>query len=128
MDTMAEAATAIGITGVVGVLQSLLECYKVFLTARDFGDDYAILQLRAALLENSITTWAIAVGLIDESGVPCNKFLVARPTEHNAMLVEATLALIRKQLDVGTTSWQRTRAMSQLLRIFRLCKSLPLSL
>ncbi|RYP08518.1 hypothetical protein DL764_001849 [Monosporascus ibericus] len=99
---MAEtAATAIGITGIVGILQSLLQCYKDFLTARDFGDDYAILQLRAALLENSTTTWAIAVGLIDDSGAPCNKFLVARPTEENTRLVEATLGLIREKLDAA---------------------------
>lgn len=99
---MAEiAATAIGIAGVVGVLQGLLQCYKTFLTARDFGDDYATLQLRVALLENSTMTWAIAVGLIDESGVPCNKFLVVRPTENNVRLVESTLKLIRRQLDAA---------------------------
>lgn len=99
---MAEvAATAIGIAGVVSVLQSLLQCYKDFLTARDFADDYAILQLRAALLENSTTTWAVSVGLIDESGVALNKFLVALPTEKNAKLVQTTLGLIRKQLDTA---------------------------
>ncbi|KAI1462719.1 prion-inhibition and propagation-domain-containing protein [Annulohypoxylon moriforme] len=82
---MAEvAATAIGIAGVVSVLQSLLQCYKDFLTARNFEGDYAYLQLRAALLENSTATWAIAVGLIDDSGAPSNKFLVARPTEDRA--------------------------------------------
>ena len=99
---MAEvAATAIGIAGVVGVLQSLLQCYKDFLTARDFADDYAILQVRTALLENSTTTWAVSVGLIDESGAPLNKFLVAFPTEKNAKLVETALTLIRKQLDAA---------------------------
>lgn len=48
---MAEtAATIVGIAGIVGVLQNLLQCYRDFLTARDFGDDFAILQVRAALL------------------------------------------------------------------------------
>ncbi|KAI1137359.1 prion-inhibition and propagation-domain-containing protein [Hypoxylon sp. FL0543] len=99
---MAEAAaTAIGIAGVLSVLQSVLQCYKDFLTARDFAHDYATLQLRAALLENSITSWAVAVGLIDDSGVPCGKFLVARPTENNAKLVEMTLELIRERLDAA---------------------------
>ncbi|KAI1207283.1 prion-inhibition and propagation-domain-containing protein [Annulohypoxylon truncatum] len=102
---MAEvAATAIGIAGVVGVLQSLLQCYKDFLTARNFEGDFAYMQLRAALLENSTTTWAIAVGLIDDSGVSRNKFLVARPTEQRAELVKATLDLIRKQLVTTNTS------------------------
>ncbi|SPJ74468.1 uncharacterized protein FTOL_04199 [Fusarium torulosum] len=97
---MAEtAATASGIAGLVGVLQSLLQCYKDFLTARDFGDDFAVCQLRAALLENSTVTWAIAVGLQNESGEPRNEFLVQRPTEARAKLVKTTLELIRKQLD-----------------------------
>ncbi|KAJ6256374.1 hypothetical protein Dda_8874 [Drechslerella dactyloides] len=98
---VAEVATAIGIAGAVGVLQSLLQCYKDFLTARDFDDDYAILQLRAALLENSTTTWSIAVGLIDESEAPRNEFLVARPTESNVKLVQQTLTLIRDQLNAA---------------------------
>ncbi|KAI3335867.1 hypothetical protein F4824DRAFT_500354 [Ustulina deusta] len=43
---MAEtAATIVGIAGIVGVLQNLLQCYRDFLTARDFGDDFAILQV-----------------------------------------------------------------------------------
>ncbi|KAI0401433.1 prion-inhibition and propagation-domain-containing protein [Xylaria palmicola] len=97
---MAElAASVVGISGVVGVLQNLLQCYRDFLTARDFGDDYAYLKLRTALLENSTTTWGAAVGLIDEHGAPGNKFLVARPTEENARLVETTLRLIHERLE-----------------------------
>ncbi|KAH7327751.1 prion-inhibition and propagation-domain-containing protein [Stachybotrys elegans] len=113
---MAEtAATAAGIAGIVGVLQSLLQCYKDFLTARDFGDDFALCQLRAALLENSTVTWAIAVGLQHESGEPRNEFLVQRPTEKNATLVRLTLDLIRKwlghaneELDIYTTEGAAT--------------------
>ncbi|KAJ6783957.1 hypothetical protein PWT90_05656 [Aphanocladium album] len=71
---MAEAAaTAIGIAGTVGVPQNLLQCYKDFLTARDFGDDFA----------------------------PGDKFLVHQPTEVRAALVQAVLDLISKQLDIA---------------------------
>lgn len=100
---MAEAvATAAGIGGLVGVLQSLLECYKDFLTARDFADDFAVCQLRAALLENSTTTWAVAVGLQHESGRPRNEFLVKPPTNKKIVLVQAALELIRNQLQTAT--------------------------
>ena len=99
---MAEtAATASGIAGLVGVLQSLLQCYKEFLTARDFVDDFAVCQLRAALLENSTITWAIAVGLQNENGEPRNEFLVHQPTDSRAKLVKAALELTRKQLDIA---------------------------
>ena len=86
---MAEtAATASGIAGLMGVLQDLLQCYKDFLTARDFVDDFTVCQLRAALLENSTATWAIAVGRQYENGEPRNEFLV-----HQQMLIMITHAL-----------------------------------
>ncbi|WYZ43759.1 hypothetical protein EsH8_VII_000195 [Colletotrichum jinshuiense] len=94
-------ATAVGISGIVSVLQSLLQCYKDFLTARDFGDDFAVCQLQAALLENSTVTWAIAVGLQHESGEPRNEFLIHKPTKERVALVRMALKLIRTQLEVA---------------------------
>ncbi|KAF3931306.1 hypothetical protein ABW19_dt0202813 [Dactylella cylindrospora] len=100
---MAEtAATVVGIGGAVAVLQSLLKAYNDFLTARDFPEDFAFAQLRVALLDNATTTWAIAVGLIDESGSKRGEFLVPQPTESRINLVEETLELI--QMRLGTAS------------------------
>ncbi|KAK6355523.1 hypothetical protein TWF696_004622 [Orbilia brochopaga] len=109
---VSETTTAtIGDSGIVGVLQSLLQCYRNFLTAHDFGDELAILQLRAALLENSTTAWAIAVGIIDEQEYPQNKFLVARPTENNARLAKETLASVCEQLNLANE--ELTRRLKQ---------------
>ncbi|OBT68963.1 hypothetical protein VE03_01401 [Pseudogymnoascus sp. 23342-1-I1] len=88
---MAEvAATAIGIAGLVSVLQNLLQCYKVFAKGRDFPRDLTTLMLQAALIDNSTRSWAEAVGLIDRSETPGNSFLIKNPKE-NAVLAIATL-------------------------------------
>ncbi|KAK8106821.1 uncharacterized protein PG998_008834 [Apiospora kogelbergensis] len=97
---MAEAAaTAIGIAGAVSVAQSLVKCYDDFLTARSFPNDYAALQVRAALLENSTKTWAVAVGLLQESGGRGSQFLVAQPTEKNIQLATRAMNSIEAQLN-----------------------------
>ena len=66
---MAEtAATAIGIAGAVSVLQSLLQCYKDFLVARDFGRDYETRIVRLDLLQLSVKNWG-------DSGRPYRRFM-----------------------------------------------------
>jgi Prion-inhibition and propagation len=97
---MAEvAATAIGIAGVVSVLQNLLQCYKDFTTARDFPRSLTTLVLQAALIDNSTRSWAEAVGLIDHSGAPLSTFLIERPTEKNAKLAARTLTHIQELMN-----------------------------
>ncbi|OBT75748.1 hypothetical protein VF21_05952 [Pseudogymnoascus sp. 05NY08] len=94
---MAElAATALGIAGVASVLQNLLQCYKDFIRARDFPTSLTTLMLQATLIDNSTRSWAEAVGLIDRSGAPLDKFLIERPTEKNAKLAARTLAHIQE--------------------------------
>lgn len=94
---MAElAATALGIAGVASVLQNLLQCYKDFTRARDFPRSLITLMLQATLLDNSTRSWAEAVGLMDHSGAPLNKFLIERPTEKNAKLAARTLTHIEE--------------------------------
>jgi hypothetical protein len=94
---MAElAATALGIAGVASVLQNLLQCYKDFIRARDFPTSLTTLMLQATLIDNSTRSWAEAVGLMDHSGSPLDKFLIERPTEKNAKLAAQTLAHIQK--------------------------------
>lgn len=97
---MAElAATILGIAGVASVLQNLLQCYKDFTRARNFPKDLTTLMLQATLLDNSTRSWAEAVGLMDRSGAPSNKFLIERPTEKNAKLAAQTLIHIQKLMD-----------------------------
>lgn len=94
---MAElAATVLGIAGVASVLQNLLQCYKDFVTARDFPESFTTLMLRAALLENSTRSWAEAVGLMDHSGAPLETFLIECPTEKNVRLAARTLTRIEE--------------------------------
>ncbi|KFZ17263.1 hypothetical protein V501_01840 [Pseudogymnoascus sp. VKM F-4519 (FW-2642)] len=93
---MAElAATALGIAGVASVLQNLLQCYKDFIRARDFPRNLTTLMLQATLIDNSTRSWAEAVGLMDHSGEPLDKFLIERPTAKNAKLAARTLTHIQ---------------------------------
>lgn len=94
--TMAEVVgTAVGIAGLAGVFQSLLQIYKDILTARDFPDDYKTIQLQLLLLENCTTMWGLATGIIvDEAGTPSaldQKWLVAKPTKQQRKLAEAAI-------------------------------------
>lgn len=105
---MAEvAATAIGIAGVVSVLQNLLQFYKDFTTARDFPRSLTTLMLQAALIDNSTRSWAEAVGLIDHSGAPLNTFLINHPTENNAKLAARTLAHIQEIMSGAIKALER---------------------
>ena len=97
---MAEvAATAIGIAGTVSVLQSLLQCYKDFHTAREYPDDFEFLQIEALLLHESTRCWAIAIGFINEDGSDLKQFKIAHPTQENITSIERALKNIKKQLD-----------------------------
>ena len=97
---MAEvAATAIGIAGAVSVLQSLLQCYKDFHTAREYPDDFEFLQIEALLLHESTRRWAIAIGFINEDGSDLRQFKIAHPTQKNIQLIELALKKIKRELD-----------------------------
>ena len=94
---MAEtAATAIGIAGAASVLQSLLQCYKDFLVARDFGRDYETRVVRLDLLQLSVKNWGIVVGLIDDSGTPQQQFRVSQPTEESVKAVKRSITHIKR--------------------------------
>jgi hypothetical protein len=93
------AATAIGIASAVSVLQSLLQCYKDFHTAREYPDDFEFLQIEALLLHESTRRWAIAIGFINEDGSDLKQFKIAHPTQENIKLIELALKRIKKELD-----------------------------
>lgn len=96
---MAEVtATAIGIASAVSVLQSLLQCYKDFHTAREYPDDFEFLQVQALLLHESTRRWAITIGFINEDGSDLKQFKIAHPTQKNIELIERALKKIKKEL------------------------------
>lgn len=101
---METAATFIGIAGVASVLQSLLQCYDDFLTARDFGRDYKTAALQLRLLQNSTRSWGLAIGLIDENEAAKKQFLIAQPTEENMSLISEVMSNIKALLNDATTA------------------------
>jgi hypothetical protein len=94
---MAEtAATAIGIAGAASVLQSVLQCYRDFLVARDFGRDYETRVVKLDLLQLSMKNWGLAIGLINQSGAAQNQFHVSQSTEENIQVVKRSITHIKR--------------------------------
>lgn len=94
----------------ISVVQNIFQAFILFHSLRDFPDDYAYIQLRAALLHESTAVWAHAVGLVDsadENGNPPHTLNIRDPTPERIDLVTEALDRLLEELQEANTAMSK---------------------